>query len=217
MKNDTQLKTDVETELTWEPSVNANQIGVEVKNGIVTLAGHVESYAEKWNAEKAVERVSGVRALALEIDVNLPGASRRSDTDIARSIESALEWTTYLNKNAVQVVVENGWVTLSGKVDWAYQRQAAASAVRYLMGVKGVTDNIVIQSTVSEAGVKADIEASLKRRAIADAQRISVDVHGADVTLGGNVATWTESDLARQSAWSTAGVRNVVNNIVVSW
>jgi len=117
----------------------------------------------------------------------------------------------------VQVVVEKGWVTLSGKVDWAYQRQAAASAVRYLMGVKGVTDNIVIQSTVSEAGVKADIEASLKRRAIADAQRISVDVHGADVTLGGNVATWTESDLARQSAWSTAGVRNVVNNIVVSW
>jgi len=217
MKNDTQLKTDIETELKWEPSVNANEIGVEVKNGIVTLAGHVDSYAEKWKAEQAVERVSGVRALAVEMDVTLPGASKRSDTEIARSVESALQWTTYLNKDAVQVIVENGWVTLSGKVEWAFQRQAAASAVRYLMGVKGITDNIAIQSKVSVAGVKADIEAALKRRAIVDAQNISIEVHGADVTLGGEVNTWVERDLARQSAWSTAGVKNVVNNIVVSW
>ena len=157
------------------------------------------------------------RALAVEMDVTLPGLSKRSDTDVARSVESALQWTTYLNKDAVQVVVENGWVTLSGKVEWGYQRQAASSAVRYLMGVKGITDNIEIQSKVSVAGVKADIESALKRRAIVDAQKISVDVNGADVTLGGSVNTWTERDLARQSAWNTAGVKNVVNNIVVSW
>ena len=217
MKTDSQLQQDVIAELKWEPSVNAAQIGVEVKDGIVTLAGHVGSYAEKWDAERAAQRVSGVKALAIEMDVKLAGSSKRNDADIAGSAESALQWITYLPKNSVKVMVEDGWITLSGEVDWEYQRQTAAGAVRYLMGVKGVRENIAIKSKVSLSAVKSDIEAALKRRAQADAQNISVEVRGADVTLTGTVHSWSERDLATHSAWGTPGVHNVVNNITVTY
>lgn len=217
MKTDSQLQQDIIAELKWEPSVNAAQIGVEVKDGIVTLAGHVGSYAEKWDAERAAQRVSGVKALAIEMDVKLAGSSKRNDADIAGSAESALQWITYLPKNSVKVMVEDGWITLSGEVDWEYQRQTAAGAVRYLMGVKGVRENIAIKSKVSMSAVKSDIEAALKRRAQADAQNISVEVRGADVTLTGTVHSWSERDLATHSAWGTPGVHNVVNNITVTY
>ena len=187
MKTDTQLQLDVIAELKWEPSVNAAHIGVEVADGIVTLAGHVSSYAEKLGAERAAQRVSGVKALAIEMDVKLPGLSKRTDADIARSVENVLQWTTYVPKDSVKVMVESGWVTLSGEVDWEYQRQTAKKGVRYLMGVTGVTDNIVIKPKVSLSAVKSEIEAALKRRATADAKKISVDVQGADVTLTGTV------------------------------
>ena len=217
MKTDTQLQQDVIAELKWEPSVNAAQIGVEVKDGIVTLAGHVGSYAEKWDAERAAQRVSGVKALAVEMDVKLSGSSRRTDADIARSVENTLEWTTYLPTNHVKVMVESGWVTLSGEVDWEYQRQAAAKGVRYLMGVTGVSDQIVLKNPkVSLSAVKSEIEAALKRRATADAQKISVEVHGADVTLTGKVHSWSERDLARNTAWGTPGVRNVVDHMTIT-
>ena len=217
MKTDTQLQQDVIAELKWEPSVNAAQIGVEVKDGIVTLAGHVSSYAEKWDAERAAQRVSGVKALAIEMDVKLSGSSKRTDADIARSAENTLQWTTYLPKDSIKVMVESGWITLSGKVDWEFQRQAAAKGVRYLMGVTGVSDQIVIKPKVSLSAVKSEIEAALKRRATADAQKISVEVQGADVTLTGKVHSWSERDLARHSAWGTPGVRNVVDNMTVGY
>ena len=217
MKTDSQLQQDVIAELKWEPSVNAAQIGVEVKDGIVTLAGHVDSYAEKWDAERAAQRVSGVKALAIDMDVKLAGSSKRNDTDLARSAENALQWMTYLPKDSVKVMVEDGWITLSGEVDWEYQRQSAAGAVRYLMGVKGVSQNIAIKPKVSLSAVKSDIEAALKRRAHADAQKISVEVRGNDVTLTGSVHSWSERDLATHSAWGTPGVRNVVNNITVTY
>ena len=217
MKTDAQVQQDVIAELKWEPSINAAQIGVEVKDGIVTLAGHVSSYAEKWNAERATQRVSGVKALAIEMDVQLAGSSRRNDTDIARSAENALQWMTYFPKDRVKVMVEKGWITLSGDVDWEYQRRGAADGVRHLMGVMGVSDNIAIKPTVSLSAVKSDIEAALKRRAKADAQKISVHVQGADVTLTGTVHSWSERDLARDSAWGTPGVRNVVDNITIAY
>jgi osmotically-inducible protein OsmY len=217
MKTDAQVQQDVIAELKWEPSVNSAQIGVEVKNGIVTLAGHVGSYAEKWDAERAAQRVAGVKALAIELDVTLTGSSKRSDADIARSAESALQWTTFLPKDAVKITVEKGWITMTGTVDWAYQRQAAADGVRYLLGVTGVSDQIAIKSNVSSTAVKADIEAALKRRAAVDAQKIKVEVRGADVTLTGTVDSWAERDLARHSAWSTAGVRNVVDNLTFAY
>ena len=217
MKTDSQLQQDVIAELKWEPSVNAAQIGVEVKDGIVTLAGHVGSYAEKWDAERAAQRVSGVKALAIEMDVKLDGSSKRIDADIARSAQNALQWMTYLPKDSVKVMVEDGWITLSGEVEWEYQRQTAAGAVRYLMGVKGVSQNIAIKTKVSLSAIKSDIEAALKRRAHDDAQQIAVEVRGADVTLTGKVHSWSERDLATHSAWGTPGVRNVVNNITVTY
>jgi osmotically-inducible protein OsmY len=217
MKTDAQVQQDVIAELKWEPSVNPTHIGVEVHDGVVTLAGHVDSYAEKWNAERAAQRVSGVKALAIEMDVKLAGSSQRNDVDIARSAENALDWMTYLPDDSVKVMVEDGWITLSGDVSWEYQRQTAAGAVRYLMGVKGVSNDISIKPKVSVSAVKSDIEAALKRRANADAQNISVDVRGNDVTLTGTVHSWSERDLARDSAWGAPGVRNVVDNITVTY
>jgi osmotically-inducible protein OsmY len=217
MKKDTQLQKDVMAELNWEPSVNSTAIGVEVKNGVVTLSGHVDSYAEKLNAERAAQRVAGVKALAVEIDVTLPGISKRTDADIARSVENVLLWTTYLPKDAIKVMVENGWITLSGQVDWGYQRVTAVNAVRYLMGVTGVSDNIIIRPSVSSDTVKSDIEDALKRRAIVDANNISVEVHGNNVTLTGKVHSWSDRDLATHSAWCTPGVNNVKDNMTLTY
>lgn len=215
MKTDAQLQQDVLAELKWEPSINAAQISVEVKDGVVTLAGHVGSFAEKWDAGRAAQRVSGVNALAVEIEVLLPGPSQRSDAEIARSAKEVLQWTTYLPKDAIKIMVENGWVTLSGEVTWEYQRQAAVKALRYLMGVTGVSDETSIKPKVTFSAVKADIEAALKRRAKDNAQKILVEVVGADVTLSGTVNSLAERELARHSAWNTPGVQSVKDNLKV--
>ncbi|GGC63171.1 BON domain-containing protein [Undibacterium terreum] len=216
MKTDMQVQEDVIAELKWEPSVNAALIGVEVKDGIVTLAGHVDSYAEKHETVRAVQRVAGVKAVAVEIDVALPGASVRHDADIARSAENVLQWTTYLPRDCVKVVVENGWITLTGEVGLEYQKRAAGDAVRHLLGVTGAVNDIVVKPSVSAISIKADIDASLKRRAKADAQGIQVDVDGSDVTLTGVVHSWAERDMVNHSAWGTPGVRNVVDRLLVS-
>ena len=215
MKTDAQLRHDLMAERRWEPSVHAEQIGVEVKDGVATLAGEVSSYAEKWNAERAAQRVAGVKALAIEMTVKLSGLGKRTDADIARSVENALEWTTFLPANSVKVMVEGGWVTLSGEVDWKYQKQVAPDAIRYLVGVKGISDQIVVNPLVSGSAVKSDIEAALKRRATADAKTIVVDVSGFDVTLTGTVHSWSERELATDSAWSAPGVRQVIDNMTI--
>ena len=216
MKTDAQLQQDVLAELKWDPSINAAQIGVEVKNGVVTLAGHVDSYAEKWDVEHVAQRISGVQTLAIEIDVTLPGTSKRNDSDIARSAKDVLRWMVNLPKDGVKIMVENGWITLSGEVDWEYQRNAASSAVRNLMGVTGVSDDIALKPTVSLSAVKSDIEAALKRAAQIDAQNISVTVQGNEVTLSGKAHSWAERELAKNSAWAAPGVRSVVDNMTVT-
>jgi osmotically-inducible protein OsmY len=217
MKTDKQLQQDVMAELNWEPSVNAAHIGVEVSNGVVTLAGHVTNYVEKLNAERAAQRVTGVNALAIEMDVKLAGTTKRNDTELASSAETALQSATYFSPNGIKVKVESGWITLSGEVEWDYQRRTSVAAVRHLLGVTGVTDLIAIKPKVSATLVKSDIEAALKRRARTDSQKISVDVQGSDVTLTGSVHSWAERDLARDSAWGTPGVRNVVDKMTVSF
>jgi osmotically-inducible protein OsmY len=213
MKTDSQLQQDVMAELKWEPAVHAAQIGVEVKDGVVTLAGEVSSYAEKWNAERAAQRVHGVNALAVELEVKLSEFGRRTDADIAQSAKNILSWTSSVPADAIQVLVEGGWLTLSGNVEWQYQRQDAADAVRYLSGVTGVSNQIAIKPSLSAIVVKSDIEAALKRRATADAKTIAVEVIGGDVTLTGTVHTWAERDLATRSAWGSAGVRSVVDKM----
>jgi len=217
MKTDSQVQQDVIDELKWDPAVNATKIGVEVTNGVVTLAGEVDSYAEKWSAERAAQRVHGVAALAVEINVDLPGQSQRNDVDIAHSSDSVLHWMTNLPRDAIKVLVEGGWVTLSGEVDWEYQRRAAASAVGNLMGVLGVSDQIVLKHRVNRGEIKVDIEAALKRRARHEAKQIEVLVTGGDVTLNGTVGSWVERDLAIESAWSAPGVLRVNANIRVDF
>jgi osmotically-inducible protein OsmY len=217
MKTDAALQLDVIAELKWEPSVNASQIGVEVNDGIVTLAGHVDTYAEKWDAERAAQRVSGVKAIAVEMDVKLSGLHQRTDADIALTAANALQWTTSVPQDSVKVKVEDGWLTLSGEVEWEYQRGAAADRVRSLMGVTGMSDQIAIRPKVSTAAVRSDIEAALLRRAQSDSRQIKVSVEGHEVTLGGSVHSWSEKDLANHSAWGTAGVRKVIDNLTVAY
>lgn len=216
MKTDSQLQQDVGQELNWEPSIDAAQIGVGVKNGVVTLSGQVDSYAAKWSAERAAQRVSGVNALAIDLKVRLSGLSVRSDGDIARSVENVLEWTSTLPAGAVKVKVEGGWVTLSGQVDWQFQKQAATDAVRHLMGVTGLNNQIALKRAVLASDVKSDIEAALKRTSIADAKKISVDVQDSDVTLTGTVQSWAERETATNSAWGTPGVFNVIDQMRLS-
>ena len=213
MKTDAQLQHDVMAELKWEPAVHAARIGVEVRDGIVTLAGEVSSYYEKLNAERAAQRVSGVKALAIEMKVKIGQLGKRTDADIAKFAKNILGWTSSLPGDAVKVMVEGGWLTLSGEVEWQFQREDAADAVRYLTGVTGVSNQIAIKPTLSATVVKSDIEAALTRRATADAKTISVAVKGGDVTLSGTVHSWAERELATRSAWGSSGVRNVVDNM----
>ncbi len=217
MKTDAQLKQDIIAELSWEPSVNAAQIGVEVKDGTVTLAGHVDSYTEKLQAERAAQRVSGVKGLAVEMDVHLPSISKRTDGDIASSVASILEWTSYVPKDSIKVKAENAWITLSGNVEWDYQREAAKNAVRHLFGVVGVSDEIMLSPRASASAVKSEIEAALKRRAQTDSQQIFVEVRGGDVTLSGSTHSWAEREIAASSAWAAPGVSKVVDNITISY
>jgi osmotically-inducible protein OsmY len=217
MKTDSQLQQDVMAELKWQPAVHAAQIGVEVKDGVVTLAGEVGSYLEKYEAERAALRVHGVKALAIDMEVKLTALGKRTDADIARSAETALEWMTRPAKHNVQVMVENGWVTLLGEVDWQYQRQAAADGIRNLLGVTGVSNQIAIKPRASTDVLRSDIEAALVRCAKADAQKITVQVQGSDVTLSGNVSSWSERNSAREAAWAAPGVRNVVDQMHVTF
>jgi osmotically-inducible protein OsmY len=213
MKTDLQLQQDVMAELQFEPAVNAVHIGVAVDQAVVTLTGQVSSYSEKWDAEHAAQRVAGVKALAVEITVSLPGLSERSDADIARAAENTLEWLTFLPKDAVHVLVEKGWITLTGQVNWSYQRLGATTAVRFLMGVRGVSNQMTVKPTVSSSTIKADIESALKRRAMADARKVTVTVHGDEVTLAGTVHNWSERELVQSAAWQTSGVRSVINHL----
>ena len=215
MKTDRELQKDVLAELQWEPAVHAAQIGVEARSGVVTLAGEVGSYVEKLQAELAAQRVVGVRAVAIDLHVKLPAFGQRTDSDIGEAASNVLGWTTALPADTVKVAVENGWITLTGKVDWQYQRQAAADCVRYLAGVTGISNQIAIEPVLKAGFVKSDIEAAIKRRAASDAKTIQVEVKGGDVTLSGKVHSWSERELARRSAWGSPGVRQVIDNIQI--
>jgi len=217
MKSDMELKKHVEEELQWEPKVEASHIGVIVNDGVVTLNGSVDNFPAKWEAEEAVLRVAGVKAVANEIEVTLPGENLRTDEDIARLAWDVLEWNTTLPKNNdLQVAVEDGWITLTGHVEWQYQKKAAESVVRPLTGVKGITNNIVVKPRETQAAVKENIHAALDRNAALKAKEIRVTVDGSTVTLEGTVSSWAEKQAAESAAWLAPGVTRVNNNLVVN-
>ena len=216
MKTDSQLQQDAMAQLAWNPAIHAAQIGVEVHDGVVTLAGQVSSYAEKWDAKTAVQQMADVKTLAVEMTVKLSQFGQRGDADIAAAAEHILSWTSSLPADAIKVMVDGGWLTWSGDVEWQYQRQDAAQSVRYLPGVRGVSNQIGIKPAVVAAVVKADIEAALRRRAAADAETIEVGVSGAHVPLTGTVHSWAERELAGHAAWGAAGVCSVIDKMTLT-
>jgi osmotically-inducible protein OsmY len=214
--DDLELKKGVESELNFEPSINAAEIGVSVRDGVVTLTGRVPSYWEKIAAERAAARVSGVKAVANELEVRLPGSSERTDEDIAHAAVDALKWNVLVPAERIKVKVSKGWMTLEGSVDWQYQKSAAEKAVRRLVGVIGVSNLIEVKPSVSKAEVKTAIESALKRLAEVDANRIRVDTEDGKVVLSGNVRSWFEREEAERAAWSAPGVRTVEDHIAVA-
>lgn len=215
MKTDMELRNDVMDELNWEPSLNPAAIGVAVKDGVVILSGYVDSYAEKQAAEHAVKRVSGVQAVAEEIEVRLPGLTVRSDPEIARAVENALTSNVWVPRDKIKITVEHGWLTLEGNVDWQYQKEAVEHAVRQLIGLKGVNNLVIVKPPIQPIEIKAKIEAALKRNARIDAKRITVTARGSKVTLAGKVRSWAEREEAQRVAWAAPGMFQVENLITV--
>jgi osmotically-inducible protein OsmY len=214
-KTDTALKADIVNELVWDPAIKETAIGVAVKDGVVTLTGHLDTYAEKEAAMRAVRRISGVKAIAVEIDVKLSPSHQRGDTDVAKSIEAALKWNTSITPDSIRVTVDHGWVTLQGEVEWNFQRAAAESAIRPLVGVVGVSNELKLKPKALVADLTFRIEEALRRQAMRDAQQIHVAVSGDTVTLTGRVHSWQERQAAQGIAWSGPGVRSVRNELEV--
>ena len=214
-KTDVQLKQDIEQELSWDPKVNAAQIGVSVDHGAVSLLGTVDTYAQKWAAEDATKRVSGVRTVAHDLTVKVLSEHVRSDSDIAGAVQSTLKWDVLVPK-AVTAVVRDGWVTLAGQVDWNFEREAAERAVRYLTGVVSVSNSITLKKTeASAAQVKEKVEAALQRQATTDANSIHVDTNGSQVTLTGHASSWQSVVDASNAAWAARGVSQVIDKLKV--
>ncbi len=218
MKSDRQIRDDVEAALDWDPSFDSRKIGVAVKDGVVTLSGHVNTFPDRSAAQKTALGVIGVKAIANEIEINLPLDAKRSDTDIASAAMIALKSNISVPSDKVKITVQDGWISITGKVDWWYQKNAAEMAVHYLRGVRGVSNNLTISAPptkVSSSEVRSKIESAFQRQAHLYAQKIKVAVEGNTVTLEGEVPTWQERWEAETAAWSAPGVSKVQDHLVI--
>jgi osmotically-inducible protein OsmY len=216
MKSDSEIERDVRDELKWDPDLDAEDIAVSVKNGVVTLAGFTKSYSDRLEAEAATKRVAGVHAVANDIEVRLPAIDQRPDPDIARDAVGALKAELPISHDRIKVIVKDGWVTLEGAVEWQYQKTTAENAVRKVKGVKGVTNVITVKPKVQPSELQRKILEAFKRNAEVDANRITVEASGSEVILKGTVRSWIEREEAERVAWSAPGVTKVEDRIVVS-
>lgn len=216
MRADEDVKRDVEQELRWDPDIDATDIAVTVRNGVVTLTGFVRSYSQKYQAETDAKRVAGVVAVANDLEVRLPSADQRPDPEIARDAVASLRNELPYSWEQIKVIVKNGWVTLEGDVEWNYQRERAEVAVRRVRGVKGISNLIKLKPKVEPTEVKKKIEEALKRIAELDANRILVEASGSEIVLRGTVRSWAERQEAERAAWAAPGVTKVDNRIVIS-
>jgi osmotically-inducible protein OsmY len=215
-KTDTQLQHDVQAELMWDPAVTDTHIGVESDKGVITLSGHVPTFAEKWAAERAALRVGGVTAIAVEVKVDLADPGKHSDADISRSVSNVLQLMAPEYSQQVKAMVEQGWLTLSGDVEWNFQRNAAVRLVSHVMGVRGVSNAINIRPKLIARSVREEVRAALQRRAIQDIDSITIAIDGPDITLGGTVHSWSEKALAKHAAACMPGVRDVIDKVTVT-
>jgi osmotically-inducible protein OsmY len=216
-RTDEEIQRAVLEELKWEPRVNPSEIGVAVKDGVITLTGWVDSYTKRWAAEEAAHRVRGVKAVANDIEVRLPTSSERPDPELAAAVVRAIEWDAALPTDRIQVTVSKGWVTLRGDVEWQFQKEDAERVARRIAGVRGVTNLIVVRPRMTPTDLKRKIEEALVRSAELDAQRIQVEIQGSKVVLRGTVRSWLEREAAERAAWSAPGVTEVENRIVVTY
>jgi osmotically-inducible protein OsmY len=223
-KTDMELKDDVLAELKYEPIVKVTDIGVLVKNGTVTLNGYVSSYVEKLEAVQAVKRIAGVKAIADDIEIQLPESYHRTDSDIAAAATNQIDWATLIPPGTVRVTVRAGFITLEGEVKGWFQKNVAANVVRHLLGVKGVSNLLSlaqpirnIEPTVKPVAVERAIKSAFKRSAVVDANKIRVETSGSNVELSGNVRNLAEREEAERAAWAAPGVFSVDNQLTVKW
>ena len=216
MKSDSEIERDVKEELQWDPDLDATDIAVSVKKGVITITGFVKSYTDKYEAEAAAKRVAGVSGVANDLEVRMPSVDERPDPEIARDAVAAIKSQLPISSEHIKVVVKNGWVTLEGQAEWQYQKSTAENAVRRIKGVKGVSNLIVLRPRAEPSEIKNKILEAFKRNAEVDANRIQIETHGSEVVLKGTVRSWIEREEAERVAWSAPGVTNVEDRIVVS-